>query len=878
MAKKLAFLAVGLAMVAGPSLAMAQTASPNDISALLARLHDLQARLVQIKLANPQSYAPAAAPGGTSCVNLSHNMGPRSTDAATGGDVTKLQTYLVANGYMIDPGSGNYGTYGAKTFSAVGKFQLTKGIVNSTNSNVYGFTGPKTRGAVACGGQGSLSALPPSGPAPLTVTFSNMAGGPLPAPLMINYGDGSSETAAACVAGNPMVADKCTTPGINTHTYTSPGSYLASLTSGGQTLGSATIVVTSSNNSGPTAVIDPRSLSTSTPNPTINGTAKNINPISITVSQVSSTGSTQVFNSNNVPVVNGKWSVQITPPIAVGSYYVSMTTGSDVPLQLAQGTLTVSAANNLPQPPSSLSASCDATGTASLTWSAVPGVDSYMPIIYVPAGQMCPAGWTDGGLSSQNQYEECYIANYTGTGAQAFSLPPTTFLPYVAYVYSHNSFGLSAVATGPQNFSCQASIAPTATIDAASLTTSSSMPTIMGTAQNTSAVSYVILPILPGNVLFSSGVLPVTSGAWSGTVTTPLANGTYTVSVHDESVNQGQLLTTGTLNVNAVSSGPVITASPPTLAAGATTTVTWSGIVFPTANDWIGFYPVGTTNYYSSISWRYVSCKVTPSTAMASGSCAYPIAASVAPGNYKFVLFGNNSYVPIATSPAVTISAAGAPAASLTVAVNGSTPSSEITVDPGQSLTYVWNGTNVVSASSNYTADSADYCPNSSSSGTSDTFSFQISTRSGATTTRPVSPCRAGHTYTVNYNVTGANGQTAKASVIIHVTTTGATAISVAPTTATHGTSVTVSWSNVPNPNGNEWMGLYKAGDPYDSSHYISYLYTASCGYLPKTSSTAAGSCPFILPSTLAAGNYTFGLFRNSGYNLIATSNTLTVQ
>ena len=87
----------------------------------------------------------------------------------------------------------------------------------------------------------AFTASPTSGTAPLTVQFSNTVAGPLPGPVTINYGDGSSEAIAPCTGGSSAAPVKCATPGVNTHTYSSPGTYVAKLISTTYTCQGATI-------------------------------------------------------------------------------------------------------------------------------------------------------------------------------------------------------------------------------------------------------------------------------------------------------------------------------------------------------------------------------------------------------------------------------------------------------------------------------------------------------------------------------------------------------------------------------------------------------------------------------------------------------------
>ena len=109
-----------------------------------------------------------------------------------------------------------------------------------------------------------------------------------------------------------------------------------------------------------------------------------------------------------------------------------------------------------------------------------------------------------------------------------------------------------------------------------------------------------------------------------------------------------------------------------------TVTATWSGIAAPTSTDWIGLYPTGASDQYTSrISWRYT-------TGTASGSVPYTIPATLAPGTYELRLFTNFTYNRIGTSNTFTVTASPPVTASLSV-----TPSS---IAAGGTVTATWSG------------------------------------------------------------------------------------------------------------------------------------------------------------------------------------------
>src|SRR3989338_9076878 len=168
--------------------------------------------------------------GNTSCIVLSHNMGPGDTDADTGGDVTKLQRFLAQTPSIYPEGTVN-GTYGTSTTAAVQRYQYAHNIVSEGDPDTtgYGYTGPQTRISMArgCGTTStSLTGTPRSGPSPLTVyfTISGATG-----PRTLDYGDGQSATSQSGTASS--------------HTYTEEGIYTATLSNASSTLGTLTITV-----------------------------------------------------------------------------------------------------------------------------------------------------------------------------------------------------------------------------------------------------------------------------------------------------------------------------------------------------------------------------------------------------------------------------------------------------------------------------------------------------------------------------------------------------------------------------------------------------------------------------------------------------------
>ena len=85
---------------------------------------------------------------------------------------------------------------------------------------------------------------------------------------------------------------------------------------------------------------------------------------------------------------------------------------------------------------------------------------------------------------------------------------------------------------------------------------------------------------------------------------------------------------------------------------------------------------------------------------------------------------------------------------------------------------------------------------------------------------------------------------------------------------------MTATWSGIAAPTPGDWIGLYVPGS--GNSAYLAWIYV-SCSKSPGAAS-AAGSCPFTIPSGLAPGSYELRLYANNIYTRLATSNPFAVS
>jgi len=104
----------------------------------------------------------------------------------------------------------------------------------------------------------------------------------------------------------------------------------------------------------------------------------------------------------------------------------------------------------------------------------------------------------------------------------------------------------------------------------------------------------------------------------------------------------------------------------------------------------------------------------------------------------------------------VTSSSSASPIATLTA--NGA---KDISIKASDPVTFAWSSTGAASAVATISSDTEDTC--------SSKLELAVTVASGSRSLSSIGTCRAGHTYTVTYTATGADGDKASASVVIHV-------------------------------------------------------------------------------------------------------------
>ena len=214
------------ALIAAPFIASAATITDlqAEIASLLGQLQSLQ---TQGSVSSSISVSGTVA---SPCPSFARSL----SIGSSGSDVSALQAYLDAHGYLsVSP----TGYFGVLTKGAVGTWQTQSGIASSGSAG-FGVFGPLSRTYFlkSCsGGQGgttttsglSFTASPISGQFPLTVQFIATAPQGTTLGNSVNFGDGTSGT-----LGFVPVCSSCNIEATVTHVYQSAGTYTATLTSG----------------------------------------------------------------------------------------------------------------------------------------------------------------------------------------------------------------------------------------------------------------------------------------------------------------------------------------------------------------------------------------------------------------------------------------------------------------------------------------------------------------------------------------------------------------------------------------------------------------------------------------------------------------------
>lgn len=207
-------------------LAHASPLTQTQVSAIISLLQSFDADSTTI--ANVEAALGGTIPARVTCVTITRDMTPGST----GVDVVSLQTFLEGQGYFTYTGAKGY--FGPITATSVRVYQSAHGLPTT------GVLDAQTRALMACGtlppSTVSFTANPTSGAAPLTVQFNGTA----PFGYSIDYGDRTPTPLVAC-SGNPCGSFNVTV--FASHTYSSPGTYSASLIQAGKTYGNVIIMV-----------------------------------------------------------------------------------------------------------------------------------------------------------------------------------------------------------------------------------------------------------------------------------------------------------------------------------------------------------------------------------------------------------------------------------------------------------------------------------------------------------------------------------------------------------------------------------------------------------------------------------------------------------
>jgi hypothetical protein len=345
--------------------------------------------------------------------------------------------------------------------------------------------------------------------------------------------------------------------------------------------------------------------------------------------------------------------------------------------------------------------------------------------------------------------------------------------------------------------------------------------------------------------------------------TLPATFGTYEFRLFSNNT-MTRVATSGAVSVGAQSIASF--SASPSVAAGGTLNVSWSGLSPAAPRDWIGLYPSSSAadNAYSS--FVFVSCTQTPSTAVPSGSCSMP--APSTSGNYELRIFGNGSF----THMGVFDFTVGPP----TVTTFTAPPS----VTAGMTVSVYWSGVSQASPT-----DWIGLYP--SASAPANGFVTWIYTSSCDRSIGARGMATGSCSFTVPPNISegttyemrlfSANTQvqigSAAGPISINVL---APLLTVDAPAVAPGTNAWVTWNYDLQPSSaTDWIGLFPSSSAPDTG-FLNWEYV-SCTRTPGSAAIDVGGCLFQVPQTLGT-TYEFRLFAANGFTRIVTSNAFAVH
>jgi hypothetical protein len=302
---------------------------------------------------------------------------------------------------------------------------------------------------------------------------------------------------------------------------------------------------------------------------------------------------------------------------------------------------------------------------------------------------------------------------------------------------------------------------------------------------------------------------------------------------------------------------PTVALSATTVAAGTTVTATIANGP-GNAGDWVALYSAGAADG-QYVDWKYLNgTRTRPGSGATGAAVAFTMPAT--PGTYNVRFFLNDSWVKLATSATITVTATAPPTLTLsaTTILPGGTVTATIVNGPGNAGD--WLGLLGASAADGaYVAwkylNGTQFRPASGVTGAAVAF------------TMPATP----GAYNVRFFLNDSWAKLAT-SATITVTAPAPPTVTLSATTVVPGGTVTATIANGP-ANAGDWLGLVtaNAADPT----YVDWKYLNGTRTKPGTGLSGA-SVTFALPA--APGTYNVRFFLNDSWVKLATSATITVQ